>query len=271
MLCVLLLVIAGTTVLVRCAPGYLSDAREMDARYSSAAREDLSTEESRSGSLPHALLTEFEELACGHLGASRQFGVPVSELILPRLATTGSLLLRATLIAWTFSVAAAIISNSHRSSSLIWHVPATVLLAIPIAAMATICLLMDHGGPLLVMTLLLAARDFKFVDSILRKAWHDQHLLQARAQGLEPRRLWLAHVLPGVAPQLVALASFSIATALSALVPVEVIFNIPGIGQLAWNAALNRDLPVLLAVTLMMAIAITSTGMVAEARKWGVE
>jgi ABC-type dipeptide/oligopeptide/nickel transport system permease component len=51
------------------------------------------------------------------------------------------------------------------------------------------------------------------------------------------------------------------------MVPVEVIFSTPGIGQLAWNAAMNRDLPVLLAVTVMMAIAVTASGFGAGSRR----
>jgi peptide/nickel transport system permease protein len=70
----------------------------------------------------------------------------------------------------------------------------------------------------------------------------------------------VAYIAPSLAPQLGALASLSIVTALSALVPVEVIFNLPGVGQLAWNAALNRDLPVLLAVMILMALAVTLSG-----------
>jgi peptide/nickel transport system permease protein len=147
---------------------------------------------------------------------------------------------------------------------MLWQAPATLLLAIPTAAMATLCLLGDNGGPILVMALLLAARDFKFLHGALRKAWLDPHLLQARAQGIGMRRLVLAHILPAAAPQLSALASLSIVTALSALVPVEVIFNVPGLGQLAWNAAMNRDLPVLLGVTMMMAMAVTLAGMASD-------
>ncbi|MGC2297499.1 MAG: ABC transporter permease subunit, partial [Acidobacteriaceae bacterium] len=138
--------------------------------------------------------------------------------------------------------------------------PATVLLAIPTAALATFCLLADSGGPVLVMALLLAARDFKFLDHALRKAWREPHVLHARAQGISTPRLVLAHIAPALAPQLGALASLSIVTALSALVPVEVIFNVPGLGQLAWDAALNRDLPVLLAVMMLMALAVTCSG-----------
>ncbi len=147
---------------------------------------------------------------------------------------------------------------------MMWQAPATLLLAIPTAAMATVCLLADHGGPVLVMALLLAARDFKFLHSALRKVWLDPHQLQARAQGIRMWRLLVAHIVPAAAPQLAALASLSIVTALSALVPVEVIFNVPGLGQLAWNAAMNRDLPVLLAITMMMSLAVTLAGMTAN-------
>jgi peptide/nickel transport system permease protein len=50
---------------------------------------------------------------------------------------------------------------------------------------------------------------------------------------------------------------------------VEVIFSLPGLGQLAWSAAMNRDLPVLLAVTIIMAIAVTCSAMVSDReREW---
>ena len=47
---------------------------------------------------------------------------------------------------------------------------------------------------------------------------------------------------------------------LSAIVPVEVIFGVPGLGQLAWSGAMNRDLPVLLGVTLIMAGVVALAG-----------
>lgn len=261
---IVLLVIIGSTLLVRYAPGYLSDAREMDSRYGDAARIELSTEAARSGSLGHLLSTEVSAWLRGDAGTSRQYGIPVAELIFPRLAVTGRLLLRALILAWSLAVCAALLSSTRRKPSLLWQSPATLLLAIPTAAMATLCLLADYGGPILVMAFLLAARDFKFLHSTLRKAWLDPHLLQARAQGIRMPRLLLAHILPAAAPQLAALVSLSIVTALSVLVPVEVIFNVPGLGQLAWNAAMNRDLPVLLAATVIMAVAVTIAGMASD-------
>lgn len=260
-LAILLLVVMGSTLLVRFAPGYLSDAREMDSRYASAARAELSAEATRSRSLPRMLLAELRGPLRGDFGISRQFAVPVSELIAPRLTVSGGLLLRGMGLGWTIALCAALLASAGKKSLLVWQGPATVLLAIPTAAMATFCLLADSGGPVLVLGLLLAARDFKFLHRALRQAWLEPHVLQARAQGLTTSRLLVAHIAPALAPQLGALASLSIVTALSALVPVEVIFNVAGVGQLAWNAALNRDLPVLLAVMLVMALAVTCSGM----------
>lgn len=261
---IVLVVIVGSTLLVRFAPGYLSDAREMDARYAGAARVELSAEAARSNSLPHMLSSEIKGWLHGEAGMSRQYGVPVSELIWPRLDSTAGLLLRSLGLAWTLAACASVLTSASRHPSLLWQAPATLLLAIPTAALATLCLLAGRGGPVLVMGLLLAARDFKFIHRALRSAWAGPDILQARAQGVRAHRLLWKHVLPSLATQLSALASLSIVTALSAVVPVEVIFNLPGIGQLAWNAALNRDLPVLLAVTVIMALGVTFAGMVAD-------
>ncbi|HVT96772.1 MAG TPA: ABC transporter permease subunit [Acidobacteriaceae bacterium] len=268
-LAIILLVLLGSTALVRYAPGYLSDAREMDSRYAAEAHTELSAEAARSRSIPQMVAAEIAGWIRGDFGTSRQYEVPVSELIGPRIAASAGLLLRGIGVAWILALCAALIASAGRNPSFLWQTPATLLLAIPTAALATFCLLADSGGPVLVMALLLAARDFKFLDQVLRKAWREPHILQARAQGIGTGRLLVAHLAPSLVPQLGALASLSIVTALSALVPVEVIFNVPGLGQLAWNAALNRDLPVLLAVMILMALAVTFSGTAAaRAEGW---
>jgi peptide/nickel transport system permease protein len=259
-LAVILLVMIGTTILLRFAPGYFSDAREMDARYAAVARAELSAEVARSHSLPRMLAIEIGGWIHGNSGVSRQFGVPVWELIQPRLAVSGALLLRGVALAWMLALCVSILSSAGRRPSLLWQVPAAILLAVPAAALATLCLLINSGGPVLVLALLLAARDFKFLHRALHQAWLDPHVLHARAQGVRTQHLLRAHIVPALLPQLGALASLSIVTALSALVPIEVIFNVPGIGELAWNAAINRDLPVLLAVTMILALAVVCSG-----------
>lgn len=263
-LVVIFLAIVGSTLLIRFSPGYLTDAREMDSHFAGAARRELIQESARSRSIAQLLISELSGYAHGDLGQSRQYEVPVRDLLKPRLTVTGSLMLRSICLGWGLALVAALATSRAQKPSVLWQLPSTLILSVPTAALVTLCLLADHGGPILVMTLLLAARDLKFMSSLLRKVRREQHLLQARAQGIRQGRLLVAYLWPSVRPELLALATLSFVTGLSALVPVEVLFSVPGVGQLAWNAALNRDLPVLLAVTVIMAGAVTMAGMLSK-------
>jgi ABC-type dipeptide/oligopeptide/nickel transport system permease component len=55
-----------------------------------------------------------------------------------------------------------------------------------------------------------------------------------------------------VAGELLALVGVTLALGLSAAIPLEVILDLPGVGQLAWKAALGRDLPLLVSLTLLI-------------------
>ena len=259
---ILLLTLAalGTIALMRFAPGYFADAREMDAKYGRGARSELRAERAQRGSVGMIASGAFAGWLHGNLGQSRQFEVPVSELLRPRLRVSASLLIRGVGYGWLLAFCTALPLSATRGRAIWLGAPFTVLLAIPTAAMATLCLLSGTGGPALVLSLLLAARDFKFLHRVMRVAWRSPHLLQARARGLRIDQLVRGHLLPELLPQVFALASLSLITALSAIVPVEVIFNVPGVGQLAWTAAMNRDLPVLLTITLLMAIGVLGAG-----------
>ena len=262
-LLLLALVAIGTTLLMRFAPGYFSDSREMDAKYAQREQTELHQEEAKSGTFRQLAAGTVGGWLHGDLGSSRQYGVPVMELVRPRLRVTVMLLVRGVAFGWLLALCTAFPLSLWRNASTLAGVPFTLLLAIPTGAMATLCLLADMGGPVLVLSLLLAARDFKFLQRLFDSAWTAPHLLQARAQGVRFDRLAAAHLLPNVAPQILGLATLSIVTALSAIVPIEVIFDVPGLGQLAWSAAMNRDLPVLLTITLLMAAAVSCAGMIA--------
>ena len=249
------LVAAGTILLMRFAPGYFSDAREMDAKYVGSAQAQLN-EERANGSIAAIARTTFGNWMHGDLGRSRQYEVPVWELIAPRVRVTASLLARGVAYGWLLALGVALPLSAARTPSALLAAPFTILLAVPTGALATFCLLSGTGGPVLVLVLLLASRDFKFLYRALRGAWSAPHLLTARAHGQRLHRLAWVHVLPNVWPQITALATLSLVTALSAIVPVEVIFDQPGLGSLAWTAAMNRDLPVLMATTMLMAAAV---------------
>ncbi len=267
----LLLVYAGTLLLTRFAPGYFADVREMNAQYASVVRGELTTRRALDGSVTRMAASLVRSWAHGSFGQSRQYDVPVSELIRPRLLVTASLVSRATLSSFLFALALALPLSASPGpyADAFLSLSTAILLSIPIGALATLCLLCDTGGPALALAVLAGARDFSFLYRLLRLAWRAPHLVYARAQGLGSSRIAAAHLLPALVPHLLALGTMSFVLTLSAAVPAEVIFDVPGLGQLAWTAAMNRDAPVLLAVTLLMAAAVGLAGMLSESVRTG--
>jgi peptide/nickel transport system permease protein len=79
----------------------------------------------------------------------------------------------------------------------------------------------------------------------------------------EPRIL-AAHILPAISPQLLALAAASASMAIGAAIPIEAICDVPGLGKLAWNAATARDLPLLVNLTMLVAVVTTAATALAE-------
>lgn len=255
---VLLVVVAcGTVTLMHTAPGYFTDAAELDAQHGATVRGRLEAERASQGSVLQVLTGNAKAWMHGGLGESRQYRLPVSALLRQRAGATVQLLARGIAGGWLLALLFALPASLPRSHMHWLSLPATLLLAVPAGALATTCLVLDQGGPALVLTLVIAARDFPFARRLLGEAWSAPHLLQARAAGFNAWQLLRGHLLPAVLPQMRTLGTMSLVTALSALVPVEVLFDTHGLAQLAWGAALNRDLPVLLAVTLLMAAAVS--------------
>jgi ABC-type dipeptide/oligopeptide/nickel transport system permease component len=65
-------------------------------------------------------------------------------------------------------------------------------------------------------------------------------------------RVLLFHIVPTAMLPIVALAGVSAILAFGASIPIEALSDSPGIGQLAWRAALGRDVPVLVTITLIL-------------------
>ena len=262
-LSLVLLAAVGSTILMRYAPGYFVDSREMDAAHATTARAQLNAMRAGEASLPALLQGQARRWMHGDLGTSRHYNLPVSVLLRERSSPTAHLLVRGLTLGWALALALALPLSARRSDQGEVFITGwtAALLAVPVGVLATVSLLLNQGGPVLVLGLLIAVRDFKLLYRLLRSSWRAPHLLQARAQGFDFTRMIRAHLLPVLGPELLTIAMMSLVVALSALVPVEVIFDTPGLGQLAWSAAINRDLPVLAAVTALLAACVGAAAM----------
>lgn len=97
----------------------------------------------------------------------------------------------------------------------------------------------------------------RFVRSALLEVLGMDYVRTARAKGVGPRVVLTKHVMRNAAISIVTIIGLQMATLLSSVVVVEIIFAWPGLGSLALTSTLQRDYPVLQASVLMAAVAFT--------------
>ncbi|MCU0869365.1 MAG: ABC transporter permease [Burkholderiales bacterium] len=86
----------------------------------------------------------------------------------------------------------------------------------------------------------------------------------ARAKGAPERRVVLLHALRNAALPVIAMIGIDIGLFMSGAVVVESVYGWPGIGQLAWQAIQQVDIPIILGVTLVAAVAIIAGNLLAD-------
>jgi peptide/nickel transport system permease protein len=239
--------------LVRLAPGFGVDEQELDSRLNHESIQALRQSRVRDGSLAEYYFHYLNRLMRGDLGTSRTLQQPVRQLLAERFPETLKSVALGLALGWTLGLALAIASVMSRSWSidLLTNLVAGVLLCFPAAVLALL-FVMAHAPGRLVLGLIVFPKVFRYTRNLLEHSASLPHVLTARAKGLGGFRLLLWHILPVTAPQLLALAGVSVSLAFAAAIPVEVVCDLPGIGQLAWKAALGRDLELLVNLTMIV-------------------
>jgi peptide/nickel transport system permease protein len=102
----------------------------------------------------------------------------------------------------------------------------------------------------------------RFVRATLLESSRVESTLAARARGLSALGVLWRHGFRQAAVPMLTLAGFLLPALVSGSVIVETVFAIPGLGRLFVDAAFQRDLPVLLGLTLLSGAA-TLAGVVA--------
>jgi len=262
-------VIAAT--LVRFAPGFGVDERELDARYSQESIRQLRepSPEARRAVVPYYLHYLARGLT-GDLGVSASFHRPVSELIAERFPETALSAGAGLALGWTLGMLSALgaVTVSRPGFHMFTGAVAALLLCLPSSVLALGFVLAGRvegrWAAAGVIALVVFPRVFRYARAILARVSAEPHVLMARAKGLGPVRLLWTHVLRPAAPAVVALLGVSVSVAFAAAIPIEVLCDSPGLGQLAWQAALKRDLPLLINITLLVSVLAGISGMAGE-------
>jgi len=243
--------------MVRVAPGFNTDERDVVTGLSRESHEAARAERQADSNIARFYLSFLKSLFTGDLGVSRSFNRPVAELLRERLPETA--------VSITYGIAGGMLLGLLLAlGTVFWRTPSSdiaadvstgLLLSIPAAVLGLAFLWTGANGKWAI-ALLVTPHVYRYSKNLLLSALNSPHVLAARARGISKSRLIFAHVVTPVAPHLIALCGMSLTIAFSASIPVEVVCDTPGIGQLVWKSALGRDLPLLVSITMLVALTV---------------
>ncbi len=252
-------------ILVRYAPGFGVDEQELDTRLSKDSIHALRASHANERNILVFYVHYLRRLFQGDLGRSRSLGRPVAELFRQRVPLTLQSVGLGLLGGWVlgFGLALPGALSRHWSYDIFSTMLSGLFLCLPSAVLALFFLYFG-GSASWAIALVVFPRIFRFSRNLLVQTYALPHIVSAKARGLGNARILIWHVLGLAAPEFMALVGVSISMGVGAAIPIEVICDTPGIGQLAWQAALARDLPLLVNITLLIALLTLAANSVSD-------
>ncbi len=254
----LLLLLVGSFAsnwLIRWAPGADMDSRELTPGMSAGTIEALRSERARNLSFTGSSLRYFGDVLRGDFGNSLITGAPVAGLLQERVKPTAFTVAAGACLGLLLGVISAALGTFwfRRGLSVVTSTGFLFLLSIP-AGLMVLLAIFGRVPVQVAVGAAVAPRIYFYALRLLSREQASIYVLNATAAGISRLRIALFHVLPVLQPEFAALAGFAVVSGLAATIPAEVLTGQPGLGKLAWDSVQQRDLPVLVAVTMCMVI-----------------
>lgn len=219
-------------------------------------------------------------LAAGDLGTSTTYHVPVAGLVAERLAVTLPLALLSLALVAALALPLGLLAAARRGrladrmvlvfSQLGVALPNFWIGLLLVVAFATTLRWFPAGGfpgwsagagpalhalvlPALALALPQAAVLARVARSSALEVIGQDFSRTARAKGLSTGAVLARHVAPNALIPVLTILGLQFSFLVAGAVLVENVFNLPGLGRLAWQALAQRDLPVIRTVVLMLA------------------
>ncbi|PZM16015.1 ABC transporter permease [Rhizobium tubonense] len=216
----------------------------------------------------------------GDLGQSYTYGVPVGGLILERLAVTLPLAVFAIFLSIAIAVPLGVAAAARRGG--VFDILATILsqmsIAVPgfwvalllIILFSTTLGLMPAGGfpgwgngllpalkalalPAIALALPQAGVLTRVTRTAMIDVMHEDFVRTARAKGLSRRSVLWNHVVPNALVPVLTILGLQFTFLVAGAVLIENVFNLPGLGRLAYQALNQRDIIVMQDVVVFFA------------------
>ncbi len=118
--------------------------------------------------------------------------------------------------------------------------------------------------PIITLSYLSWALLLRVTRSSMLEVLRQNYVTTARAKGLDEKVVIRRHVLPNALIPVATIAGFTVIGLLNGVVITETVFNYPGIGSAAANAALQLDVVTVLGLTLFSGVIIILTNLLVD-------
>ena len=118
--------------------------------------------------------------------------------------------------------------------------------------------------PTLTLALIFLATYLRIMRASMLEVMNLDFVRTARAKGLPPGRVIVRHVLRNALLPMVTLIGLQAGTMLGGSVVVESVFALPGLGRLAYEAVVQRDLNTLLGIVFVSALLVIAVNFVVD-------
>jgi peptide/nickel transport system permease protein len=118
--------------------------------------------------------------------------------------------------------------------------------------------------PWLTFALLFAALYTRMIRAMVMETMQEEYVRTARAKGASSARVLKSHVLRNAMLPIVTMLGMDIAVAFGGALFIETVFDLPGVGQMLYDAATRLDLPVIMGVFLVITFAVVIANLIAD-------
>lgn len=294
----LIVLLAGLFLLLQLAPGDTVDALMAQAGGGDAVMAaELRRFYGLDLSVPERLAAYLWRLVRLDLGFSAIYNKPVAEVIFERLTPTLLLMTSALSLAFAAGMALGILAARrvngwpdtlistlglifYATPSFWFGLMGIVVFAVHLAwlppggfgtvgaGLTGIARVLDIAWHLILPTVTLALIFLAIYLRIMRAAMLEvlnlDFVRTARAKGLSETRVLVRHVLRNALLPMVTLIGLQAGTMLGGSVVVESVFSLPGLGRLAYESVVQRDLNTLLGIVFVSAILVIAVNFIVD-------
>jgi peptide/nickel transport system permease protein len=104
----------------------------------------------------------------------------------------------------------------------------------------------------------------RLTRSCMLEVLRENYIIAARSRGLPEHRVILKHALKNAMIPVVTNLGLQLSRMLGGALVVEVVFRWPGMGQLAYDAILEKDFPVVMGVVLLVAVIFVIVNLIVD-------